>query len=1101
MPSSKDSESPDSSRASSSCSFRSDYDTAAVRRKWNLPRRRSRSRSLTREEIDDIINSDFQTDYTYADSISYRKDGTTDYVHPRMHRPRMRIGFSGDNYNSSRFSMNQNKPVYIWGKKESTGQKVLNGIYNAFLSVIKTWMYVFAFLWYCTKRGFRYVSAVLWPTLFAPIYALYHTYTKGKRTYRAARFAYSDGLLARTYAFIKDFAGYFYNKLSKPVVGLKVDERAPLVSPIRSTDSPRLTRRSVALNRATPPVTVSTPRGYAEESFAEPIVQSAESAFTKVKNGLKLVYDYVTLALYVVSGWTLGRFHVDQGKLRRGRPPKKVGIWENVKKNGRDLGNKAWKSGKDLSDKAWVGGKKIGGNVWEASNAVGTELVRFVVGEKEEVGGAGDRKVKYEKNYLPLVFLLLLLIPFAFYSYDNVANKKRGVIKALRQDTADVVEAFTYYLPPLPTVPSLQEVRERSYNKLAAGGNYVKGGVTAIGQKARNAVYSVYYYVPSVQSFQGIKQGTLDTVYGTGAYIKGIFVYVGQKASDGVNAVVYYIPSASSVPSFQDIKKRTGDSIYAAGDFVRGVYYTIYRKFADGVGAVYYYVPSLPSVPSFQDIKKRTTDSVYATGNFVSEKASNAVYSVVYYIPSLPSFEGIKQGTVNTVSATGDYVKGGLTSLQQRSVNAVQAVTYYLPSLPTVPSLQDVRERSYNTLAAGGGVRAVGEKASNAVYNVVYYIPSLPSFEGIKQGTVNAVTATGAYVKGIFVYVGQKASDGVTAVVYYIPSAPSVPSFQDIKQRTGDSIYAAGGFFKDVYITIYQKIAGGVAAVVYYVPSLPNVPSIQDIKQRSLDTVYAGGDFVKGAFGSLRPSSSPVIPNTEELEALKAELRNAIQDINAKKNVITPDELYKQHETSEDSYMESVRLLIKEYIGRYDADKTGLPDYALESSGGSIIGIGCTQQYQEKSRLQSIFGYPLYYSNYGPRTVIQRKGNGATAGICWAYVGGKGQLKIKLSQPINVTSVSYEHLPIALAPDGEIKTAPKEFNVWGYKDDTVKEKHLLGTYVYDKNGESLQMFDTQFPITSHLTHVIELETESNHGADVTCLYRFRVHGKPKEPAA
>lgn len=43
----------------------------------------------------------------------------------------------------------------------------------------------------------------------------------------------------------------------------------------------------------------------------------------------------------------------------------------------------------------------------------------------------------------------------------------------------------------------------------------------------------------------------------------------------------------------------------------------------------------------------------------------------------------------------------------------------------------------------------------------------------------------------------------------------------------------------------------------------------------------------------------------------------------------------------------------------------------MESGGGSILGIGCTKQYDETSRLQSIFGVPLYFSSYGPRTVIQ----------------------------------------------------------------------------------------------------------------------------------
>lgn len=36
---------------------------------------------------------------------------------------------------------------------------------------------------------------------------------------------------------------------------------------------------------------------------------------------------------------------------------------------------------------------------------------------------------------------------------------------------------------------------------------------------------------------------------------------------------------------------------------------------------------------------------------------------------------------------------------------------------------------------------------------------------------------------------------------------------------------------------------------------------------------------------------------------------------------------------NESIYLLKVEKLIKEYIQRYDADKTGIPDFALESSG------------------------------------------------------------------------------------------------------------------------------------------------------------------------
>uniref|UniRef100_A0A915NQ38 SUN domain-containing protein n=1 Tax=Meloidogyne floridensis TaxID=298350 RepID=A0A915NQ38_9BILA len=51
----------------------------------------------------------------------------------------------------------------------------------------------------------------------------------------------------------------------------------------------------------------------------------------------------------------------------------------------------------------------------------------------------------------------------------------------------------------------------------------------------------------------------------------------------------------------------------------------------------------------------------------------------------------------------------------------------------------------------------------------------------------------------------------------------------------------------------------------------------------------------------------------------------------------------------------------------------------------------------------------------------------------------------------------------------------------------------LGNFAYDAHGDPLQIFYVQH-WDQHLTNIIELETLTNWGSYVTCLYRFRVHG-------
>ncbi|KHN77028.1 Nuclear migration and anchoring protein unc-84 [Toxocara canis] len=189
-----------------------------------------------------------------------------------------------------------------------------------------------------------------------------------------------------------------------------------------------------------------------------------------------------------------------------------------------------------------------------------------------------------------------------------------------------------------------------------------------------------------------------------------------------------------------------------------------------------------------------------------------------------------------------------------------------------------------------------------------------------------------------------------------------------------------------------------------------------------------------------------------------------------------------------------IRKLIVDALRVYDADKTGKVDYALESSGGSVISTRCTETYKEKSRLESIFGIPLWYSSYSPRSVIQHRANALSSGECWAF-RGTGYLTIKLSLPIHITEVSYEHLRHELHPDGVVRSAPRRFQIWAFKElNDLETKVLLGEYEFDRDGDALQFFRVQHQPTEP-TPIVELVVLSNWGADYTCLYRLRVHGE------
>uniref|UniRef100_A0A8B9YYD5 Sad1 and UNC84 domain containing 1 n=1 Tax=Bos mutus grunniens TaxID=30521 RepID=A0A8B9YYD5_BOSMU len=188
------------------------------------------------------------------------------------------------------------------------------------------------------------------------------------------------------------------------------------------------------------------------------------------------------------------------------------------------------------------------------------------------------------------------------------------------------------------------------------------------------------------------------------------------------------------------------------------------------------------------------------------------------------------------------------------------------------------------------------------------------------------------------------------------------------------------------------------------------------------------------------------------------------------------------------------RVIVNNALKLYSQDKTGMVDFALES-GGSVLSTRCSETYETKTALISLFGVPLWYFSQSPRVAIQPD---IYPGNCWAFRGSQGYLVVRLSMTIRPTAFTLEHIPKTLSPTGSITSAPKDFAVYGLENEYQEEGQLLGRFTYDQEGESLQMFVVPKK-PERAFQIVELRIFSNWGhPEYTCLYRFRVHGEPIE---
>ena len=154
--------------------------------------------------------------------------------------------------------------------------------------------------------------------------------------------------------------------------------------------------------------------------------------------------------------------------------------------------------------------------------------------------------------------------------------------------------------------------------------------------------------------------------------------------------------------------------------------------------------------------------------------------------------------------------------------------------------------------------------------------------------------------------------------------------------------------------------------------------------------------------------------------------------------------------------------------------------------------------------------------NNPPDTALQ---SWEEPGDCWCAApneagNGKAQLGIQLGEPMLPTQITIEHLPRSSAPGDDIRSAPQTVEVWveskepalvrfafdGERcDDGPEGWQCLGKVRYDRNGANhVQTFlldgEAQTPVDKVL-----LRVTSNWGADHTCLYRVRLHGKGLRP--
>lgn len=134
-------------------------------------------------------------------------------------------------------------------------------------------------------------------------------------------------------------------------------------------------------------------------------------------------------------------------------------------------------------------------------------------------------------------------------------------------------------------------------------------------------------------------------------------------------------------------------------------------------------------------------------------------------------------------------------------------------------------------------------------------------------------------------------------------------------------------------------------------------------------------------------------------------------------------------------------------------------------------------------------------------------------GDCWCSAPtppkrGQAQLVVAFPRPMHPYQVTIEHLPMSAMPAKKITNAPRHMELWVESDEPIVHQGCqegpgagwicLGAFKYDIHAfNHQQSFDLDIEIPTPVTTAM-LRVVNNWGADHTCLYRVRLHGRDAE---
>nr|XP_044251011.1 SUN domain-containing protein 3 [Drosophila takahashii] len=155
-------------------------------------------------------------------------------------------------------------------------------------------------------------------------------------------------------------------------------------------------------------------------------------------------------------------------------------------------------------------------------------------------------------------------------------------------------------------------------------------------------------------------------------------------------------------------------------------------------------------------------------------------------------------------------------------------------------------------------------------------------------------------------------------------------------------------------------------------------------------------------------------------------------------------------------------------------------NYASEDLGARIIDVKA-RPIGGTNIIKKLLG--LDFSANPPVNMLRP---GLSPGACFGFNGSRATVTLHLAKTIVVETLTLTHVAREMTPDLCVKSAPKDFDVYGLPTDNSK-RQLLGQWTFDNAANRrTQSYSVH---NAHLFRNLVLAFNSNHGANSTCIYQ------------